>query len=99
MNAHAAAWHRRLGWLTVGHALLVVIVSVAMFHVDSLLILIRPWLILAWGWLAWPLVLMRHPGRSVIETVLPLAIGLVLLAPCVPYLLALTAISILGFAP
>ena len=49
--------------------------------VESVPILIGPWLILALGWLAWPVVLIRHPGRSALRTVLPLVISLVLLSP------------------
>jgi hypothetical protein len=91
MNPGAAVRHRWLGCLTVGHALLVAIVPLAVpDSVESVPIMIGPWLILAWGWLAWPLVLIRHPGRSVLRTVLPLVISLVLMSSCIAYVVPFT---------
>ena len=100
VNADAAAWHRLRGSLTVGHALVVAAVpAVVTDSVESVPILIGPWLILALSWLAWPVILIRHPGRSALRTVLPLVISVILMSPWIPYVLPLTAIGLIGFAP
>jgi hypothetical protein len=59
----------------------------------------RVWVIFAWCWLIWPLVLSLHRGHSLLRFVVPVALSLALLIPCVPLLLTFTAWSVGGFAP
>jgi hypothetical protein len=86
-------------------AILAVIHSAAVF---SVWLFARPdvfplpplvWVISAWCGLIWPLLLSLHRGRSLLRFAVPVLLGLALLIPCVPLLLAFTAWSIGGFAP
>ena len=57
----------------------------------------RAWTFLAGLWLIWLIVLTLHPARSFSGVAISAAIGLALLAPCLPVLWAYTAWAIGGF--
>jgi hypothetical protein len=59
----------------------------------------KAWALLGWAWLLWPVVLSFHPRRTKKQLYLPLLAGAVLLVPCVPFLLALSAWAVGGFGP
>jgi len=73
---------RVFAFLTVLHALLVLLIWAGEFYVAVSLISGRAWLILAWLWLAWPFVLALHPAGSRRRVIVPIVIGIILLAPC-----------------
>ena len=87
----------RLALLAICHASVVLLLWVGVFNADLQLISERSWLILAWLWLAWPLLLALHPARSLRRVSVPLIIGTVLLIPCAPTMFALTVWAIGGF--
>ena len=91
--------HRRIAGIAVAHALLGLATWFVTFHVQTPLIQARHWLILVWLWLLWLPVLALHPGRTLRGVLVPLGIGLLVLAPCVPTLFTFTTWSIRGFAP
>jgi hypothetical protein len=80
----------KFAWLALAHALLVVVTLFAMLQGCVSGITPGAWITLAWSWLVWPILVALRPGRSVIRSVIPLAISLAVLAPCVPKLLTLT---------
>ena len=93
---HAALTAR--GWWTIAHA---AIVS-ACYWLYSAGIGVLPtslWIVLAWAWLIWPFALFFQKPRSMLRTGLPIAIALVVLAPCAFMLFAFTSWSVRGFAP
>ena len=59
----------------------------------------RVWVAVTWLWLVWPVLLAILPGRSLQLFLVPVIISLVILAVCIPALLAMTAWAIGGFAP
>ncbi len=86
-------------------AFLAVIHSAAVFTVwlfarpDAFPLPPRVWVIFAWAWLIWPLLLSLHRGRSLRRFAVPVVLSVALLIPCMPMLLVFTAWSIGGFAP
>jgi hypothetical protein len=46
------------------------------------------WALLSLGWLMWPIVLFMHSKRVVTKIAIPIAISLLLLAPCIPRLIS-----------
>jgi hypothetical protein len=90
---------RLLGLLSIAHAAMVLVDWWGVHYAHFSIFFGRTWLVLAWLWLAWPLILGLHPVRSVSLALVPSAIGGLLLAPCVPTIFALTIWSVRGFAP
>jgi hypothetical protein len=90
--------YRILAFLAVIHS--AAVLTVWLFaRPDAFPISPRVWVIFAWAWLIWPLLLSLHRGRSLVRFAVPVVLGLVLLIPCMPMLLAFTAWSIGRFAP
>jgi hypothetical protein len=85
--------------VTVGYALAVLALWAGALYADLYPISGRAWTLVAWVWLLWPMVLIIHPARSLLRVALPSAIGLLILAPCIPVLFAYTAWSFQGVAP
>jgi hypothetical protein len=81
------------------HSAIVLLLWLPAMNTGSFLVSPRFWLALGWLWLVWPIILAFHPERSVRRFSVPVVIGIALLIPCVPFLAALTAWSIRGFAP
>jgi hypothetical protein len=90
---------RLLALLSVSHAALVLVIWWGMSNADFLPLSGRAWLILAWLWLAWPLILGLHQARSPLLVLIPSVVGALLLAPCVPTIFAFTIWAVRGFAP
>jgi hypothetical protein len=84
---------------TVLHAALIALLWVGDFYFEVWEMPGRVWLLLSWLWLAWPILLLLHPGRSPIRVLLPTFVGLALLAPCLTTIWSFTVWSIGGFAP
>src|SRR5207244_11053347 len=61
---------------------LVMLIWAVEFYVAVSLISGRAWLILAWLWLVWPFALALHPAGTRRRVIVPLVIGIILLAPC-----------------
>jgi hypothetical protein len=59
----------------------------------------RTWIVLAWLWAVWPLVLLLHPGASLRRRFIVIGIGLALLVPCAETILIFSCWKIGGFAP
>ncbi len=59
----------------------------------------RAWLAIAWLWFVWPVLLAVLPGRSLARFFIPVIVSLLIVAVCIPTLLAMTAWAIGGFAP
>ena len=72
-----------LACVCVLHALVVLLVWAGEFYVGMAMVSGRTWLILAWLWLVWPFVLALHPAGSRRRVLLPIVLGIILLAPCV----------------
>jgi hypothetical protein len=85
--------------LAVAHALTVLFIWLAMFKFNSDWVSGKTWVVFAWFWLVWPLILALHPARSTRRLVIPLGISILLFLPCAPTIAAFTAWSIGGFAP
>jgi hypothetical protein len=81
------------------HALLVALLWVGEFYFDISIVPARAWLVLAWAWLIWPVVLLLHPDRSLSRVLIPCFIGVALLGPCLSTIWSVTAWAIVGFAP
>ena len=90
---------RKFALACIGHALIVFALWAAMFWANAEFVPVRPWLVLAWLWLAWPVVLALHPERSFLRVIVPVAIGLVAFAPCATTVFAFTVWLTRGFAP
>jgi hypothetical protein len=59
----------------------------------------KVWTLLAWLWLIWPVALIRHPRRSTKTVRVTLAVSVLLLLPCLPFMLVFSAWSVGGFGP
>ena len=59
---------RTLALLAVGHALLVFVLWLLMFYTSVELLSARWWLVFAWLWAAWPVVLLLYPARPLLWT-------------------------------
>jgi hypothetical protein len=70
-------------WISVVHALAVLLVWSGEFYVGMAMVSGRTWVILAWLWLVWPFALALHPAGSRRRVLLPIVLGIILLAPCV----------------
>ena len=81
-SRHSGVSFRVFAFLTVLHALLVMLIWAGEFYVAVSLISGRAWLILAWLWLVWPFALALHPAGTRRRVIVPLVIGIILLAPC-----------------
>jgi hypothetical protein len=91
--------HRILAGCCLLHPFIVFILWVQMIRDSSMLVSGEAWLIMAWLWLFWPLALCMCSPRSWRVTGIPVLIGIVMLAPCIPFVLAFTSWTIYGFAP
>jgi len=91
--------YRALAASAIVHALLVALIWVGEFYFDISILPSRVWLVLAWLWLIWPVVLFFHPDRSPLRVFVPCLVGLVLLAPCLSTVWPFTAWAIGGIAP
>jgi hypothetical protein len=87
---------RLIGMLAVVHS---IIVLVLWFVAVRIGLSGRVWLAIGWLWLIWPVLLAILPGRSLRLFLVPVIISLLVLAACIPALLAMTAWAIGGFAP
>jgi hypothetical protein len=92
--------HRVLATLAVMHSMAVLAIWLLAERSGGSL-LVRPgvWVTFAWLWLAWPIVLTAHPGRSVVRVAVPVGLSVLLLAPCVEMVMTLTSWIVGGFAP
>ena len=92
--------HRVLASLTVGHSMGVLAIWLLADRAGRSLV-VRPsvWVMFAWLWLAWPIVLAVHPGRSMARVVVPVGVSALLLAPCIEMVLMFTSWIFKGFAP
>ena len=84
----------------VVHAILLVACWYAAIRagIDVPLISGRPWLLLVWAWLAWPIYIFARWRVSKL-TVGALLLGAAIMVPALPTAYAFTAWSIGGFAP
>ena len=90
---------RTLAVVAIVHALLVALSWAGEFYFDLTILPGRVWLVLAWLWLTWPLVLLLHPDRSPMRVFVPCLISFALLAPCLSTVWTFTVWAIGGFAP
>jgi hypothetical protein len=76
VNPKTIRAHRLLGFAAVLHALLIVTAWIGWLppHTDLL------WVPFTTLWLVWPVVLIAHPGRSVLRVAAPLLISLLILS-------------------
>src|SRR5947209_1297241 len=91
--------HRLFGGVAIVHSAVILGLWLEAHGSDSFLIPPFLWVLLAWLWFGWPILLALHRGRSLWRVMLPVLIGLVMLAPCLLTLLTFTAWSISNFAP
>ena len=98
-RAAPSSTYRALATAAIVHALLVVLLWVGQFYFDVSILPGRVWLVLAWSWLIWPVVLLLHPDRSPMRVFMPCLVGLALLAPCLSTVWSFTAWAFGGFAP
>jgi hypothetical protein len=87
---------RLVGTLAVLHSIVVLLLW---FAAQRIGFSGRVWLAIAWLWLVWPVLLAILPGRSFKRFCIPVSLSLVIIAVCIPTLLAMTAWAIGGFAP
>jgi hypothetical protein len=104
MTAHARSHHSSLSfnvfaWLCALHALVVLLVWAGEFYIGMAMISGRTWLVLAWLWLVWPFVLSLHPAGTRRRVILPVVIGIILLAPCVGSIFLFTVWALERLAP
>jgi hypothetical protein len=83
----------------VAHAGTVLAVWVLSLHGSGLALSAQVWILFAWSWLVWPLLLAVHPARSRLRFAVPVVFGVAILTPCVQPIFAFTAWSIGGIAP
>jgi hypothetical protein len=81
------------------HALLVTAWWWAAIHANVAVVSGRVWLVAAWGWLIWPVVLLVARAQASRLTVGSVVVGAVVIVPTLPTIYAFTAWSIGGFAP
>jgi len=96
LDSAAVSRQRLVGTLAVLHSSIVVLLWLFASHVG---LSGRFWLAFAWLWLVWPVFLLVLPGRSLVRFLVPFCMSVLLLAACIPTLLAMTAWAIGGFAP
>ena len=84
---------------TIVHALIVLLLWLGMFYAHLELISGRWWVLLVWLWFVWPLLLVLNPARTLKSVAVPVYIAVALMVPCIPAAFALTAWSLVGFAP
>jgi hypothetical protein len=82
---------RLMALLPVSHAALILLVWLLDFYNP------RWWLVTAWLWIAWPVVLVLCPTRRLLWPWVGLGIGASLLYPCVLTIFAFTAWTFGGF--
>ncbi len=80
---HSSLSFTVFAWICVLHALVVLLVWAGEFYIGMAMISGRTWLALAWLWLVWPFALSLHPAGTRKRVILPVVIGIILLAPCV----------------
>lgn len=90
---------RALAGGAIVHAFIVLLVWLGVFYADLDLIPGHWWLLLFWLWPVWPFLLILHPVRTLKRVAMPVAIGIALLVPCIPTVLAFTSWTFGGFAP
>jgi hypothetical protein len=104
MTALARLHHSSLSftvfaWICVLHALVVLLVWAGEFYIGMAMISGRTWLALAWLWLVWPFALSLHPAGTRKRVILPVVIGIILLAPCVGSIFLFTVWALERLAP
>ena len=87
---------RSLPAIAVAHSLLVLLASKS--GAVGAFIPGPAWVVLAWSWLLWPLILLATLGRTRVVLAALVLAGL-LIVPCVPEVLAATGWLVRGFAP
>jgi len=98
-HAAPSSTFRALAAAAIVHAFVVALLWVGEFYFDISILPGRFWLVLAWLWLIWPVVLLLHPDRSPKRVFVPCLVGLALLAPCLSTVWSFTAWAFGGFAP
>jgi hypothetical protein len=92
------AWHRAIASGALVHAAVIAASWWLMFYADVDVIPGKVWVVLAWAWLVWPVVVVvwRQASRL---TVAALGLGILIMVPCASTIYTFTAWSIGGFAP
>jgi hypothetical protein len=101
MQAMAASAMKR-GIVGVGalvHAMFVTIAWAAAMYWDVRIVSGIAWIVVAWLWLAWPLLLFAMNAQSSRLTLAAVVTGALLLVPTAPEVYAFTVWSIRGFVP
>ena len=96
-NTLAIDEHLVLAAAAIAHASVAFLLWLDVFYAESGFIPEQWWLVLFWLWILWPLSLAIHSAGTLKRVLAVLAIGLTLLAPCIPTALAFTAWEIVGF--
>jgi len=91
-------WHRAIASGSLVHAAVIAGSWWFMFYADVAVIPGKLWVVLAWAWLVWPGVVVGWRQASRL-TVVALAVGALIMVPCVSTIYTFTAWSINGFAP
>ena len=72
--------YRILAGAAILHALILMLTI--KFNLGMDIISGRTWVVLVWVWFLWPIVILIHPARSLRRWLLPVGVGILLLAPC-----------------
>jgi hypothetical protein len=86
-ETQSARIHRVLGCITVAHS---VCIFIAFYQIESVpsLAIRNLWVGFASLWIFWPIVLVAHPGRSLVRVAVPILASLPsVLASTYPYLM------------
>jgi hypothetical protein len=87
------------GIATVVHALLISAVWSLEFFGNVALISPRVWAGAAWLWLLWPPILCFQSSASTKMKIVPIAVGVLLLLPCLSTVISFTEWTLFGFSP
>jgi len=81
------------------HAVCVTLLWVAAMHWDTRVVSGPVWVVLAWTWLLWPILLLSTSARSSRHAIAAVVVGAVALAPTAGEIYAFTVWTVGGFAP
>jgi hypothetical protein len=92
------AWHRAIASGVLVHAAVIAGLWWLMLYADVEVIPGTYWVVLAWAWFVWPVVVFAWRQASRL-TVAALVVGALIMVPCASTIYTFTAWSINGFAP